>query len=186
MKIINLKDINLEELKRFNKRLEAIENTNASLHNEEKKIKNLNEYLTKYTFFNEITITNFKKNICLLKLDREELKVAVLISYNAYIFDVDIIQYKWFVRYRIKTPFAIKKERGKDIHCLFISFDFNRKSFLGIEGDKEETVLDDEIPINIYLGDLKKFTCIGIASSFNKDDFSTLTQINYIDGIKNY
>ncbi len=182
MSILDLKDSDLNILiNKYNKELETIKVKNLKCKSDVEKVSNLNRYLHSQndTFWEKININDFKKNLCLLHLDRIQKRVFLLINYNISVFPIDIIHYKWFVRHRIKTPFAIKKDRGKDIHCIFISLDFNRKSFLGVENNIAEIVLDDEVPLNIYLGNPQKFICIDIAKKFNRNDFSTSTQKNY-------
>ncbi len=168
--------INIEQSKEF----EKLNLVNKDISNIKKKLENINTYISSSTKYEKIKLEDFKRNICLLKLHKDIKKATVLIGTTVYDFDLDIVSYNWFVRYRIKTPFAIKKFRGNEKHCLYISFDFDRKTFNGKEKEIADIIIDDEVPMCVYLGDQRRFICIDIASKFKKDVFSVSSQINFL------
>ena len=94
--------------------------------------------------------------------------------------ELELIEYSWFARYRIKTPFAIKKERSDILHCLFVSFDYYKESMWGKPNGDKEIVIDDEVPLKVYLGNTQDFICVGRIDTFKKDDFSSPTKQNFV------
>jgi len=164
---------------KYNKCLENRVKKNIIKYSKRGYIKYLNKIFFKYTFFNNLTNEDLKRNLYLLNIDKKNLNALILINFNMFVVDLELIEYSWFVRYKIKTPFAIKKGRGDLLHCLFISFDYYRKSMWGEISNNKEIVIDDETPLEVYLGNLKEFICVGDIYSFRKEDFSSYTQHNF-------
>lgn len=166
-------------IKEYNQCLENRVKKNIHRYSKKEYLRYLNKIFFKYTFLNTLTNQDLKRNLYLLDIDKKSLNATILINYNIYVVDLEIIEYSWFIRYKIKMPFAIKKERSDIIHCLHVSLDYYRDSMHGNISDKKEIVIDDEVPLKIYLGDMKEFICVGGINSFKKEDFSFPTQHNF-------
>lgn len=159
----------------------SIENKGIKTSKKKKReiIKIINDFLLQ----NRLETINeniYKKNIHILSICKKKLKAIILMNYEIFVVDLIKLEFAWFVKYKIKTPFAIYKGTKKYLHCLNLSIDYFRVNIGDVENENNYTLeVFDKYVLIKNLGDLNNFICVDFASKYKKEDFSEPTQILY-------